>query len=272
MGERERDDAIPNARRQYVELGALLRARRAALRPEHVGIPAGKRRHVPGLRREEVAQLAEVGLDWYAALEQGRITNISLKSLRRVISSLHLNAVESEHAFSLARDVAPAPAPTNRQTGPLEAFVRSYQDGAAFVIDGGSDAFAWNALADELFAFSSRPKGDRRMLAMMIREPRMRSVFVNWYETLEQMIGVFRRTFVANSGATLDELVNELRDESLEFDRLWRAYAVGSPTTHVCKLRGEHGKEMHFHFIAFSPIDHPEYTVVALQKRTPSHL
>jgi hypothetical protein len=266
VSERERGDRDEIARRRQIELGAFLRARRAALRPEDVGLPAGKRRHVAGLRREEVAQLAQIGLDWYAALGQGRVNNISRKSLRRVISSLRLDPLESEHVISLARDEEPALAARPCDLGALETMVRSYGDGAAFVIDGASNAFVWNSFADEFFAFSSRAEGDRQMLAMMVRDPQMRRVFVNWYETLERMIGVFRSTYATSGGGALDPLVRDLRTESPEFDRLWRAYTVDAPTMHVCRLRSADGHEPRLSFVAFRSIDHPQYTVVLLRR------
>ena len=266
MFERKQSRVDEAVRRRHAELGALLRARRAALRPEDVGLPAGRRRHVPGLRREEVAQLAHVGLKWYAALEQGRVKAISHKSLQRVASSLRLSPVEMEHLFSLARDEEPALAAGTHNTNILADMVRSYADGAAFITDGASNAFAWNALADELFGFSFRADGDRQMLTMMVREPRMRLVFVNWYETLERMIGVFRAAYATSSGAVLDADVRNLRAESPEFDRLWRAYTVDLPTSHVCQLRNADGAELHLHFIALRPIDHPRHTVVVLRR------
>jgi hypothetical protein len=217
------------------------------------------------LRREEVAQLAHIGLDWYAALEQGRVNAISPKSLRRVASSLRLGPVDIEHLLSLARDQEPAPAAGTLNMGVLADLVRSYGDGAAFITDGASNVFAWNALADELFAFSLQAEGDRQMLAMMVREPRMRQVFVNWYESLERMIGVFRAAYVT-SPAFLDADVRNLRTESPEFDRLWRAYTVALPTSHVCELRSADGVELHLNFIALRPIDHPRRTVVVLRR------
>ena len=266
MPERKHVKNDEEARRRHAELGALLRARRAALRPEDVGLPAGRRRHVPGLRREEVAQLAHIGLDWYAALEQGRVTTISPKSLRRVAAILRLDPIDVEHLFSLARDDEPPSATGTDSASVLADLVRAYGDGAAFITDASSSAVAWNAYADELFAFSSRADGDRRMLDLMVREPRMRQVFVNWAETLERMIGVFRATYATNASAALDAYVRDLRAHSPEFERLWRAYTVDAPTAHVCELRSPDGAELHLHFIALRPVDLPRYTVVVLRR------
>jgi transcriptional regulator with XRE-family HTH domain len=253
-------------RRRRAELGAFLRARRGLLRPQDVGLPERSRRHVPGLRREEVAQLADVGLSWYAMLEQGRVDEINRKALRRVARSLRLTPIEIDHAFSLARDEAPERSAERGSVDALYGFVRDYSDGAAVLTDANTEVVAWNVLADELFPFRSHPEGERSMLALMVRDERMRKIFVRWDETLKRMIGVFRATFAEAGNEKLDDLIRALRSESTEFDTLWRAYVVDAPTSHICLLRRADGARLRMHFIAFSPVDQPEYTVVALRQ------
>src|SRR6202035_1326493 len=94
-------DAVRDRRR---ELGAFLRSRRARLSPAEVGLPDWGVRRVPGLRREEVAQLASVGLTWYTWLEQGRQAQPSASVLTAIADALRLDAHEREHLFALARD------------------------------------------------------------------------------------------------------------------------------------------------------------------------
>jgi hypothetical protein len=253
-------------RRRRVELGAFLRARRGLLRPQDVGLPERTRRHVPGLRREEVAQLAEVGLSWYAMLEQGRVDQINRKALRRVVRSLRLTQIEVDHAFSLAREEASERTGERGSVDALHAFVRAYSDGAAILTDADAEVVGWNVVADELFPFRSHADGDRSMLALMIRDQSMRKTFVRWEETLKRMIGVFRATFAEAGNEKLDDLIRSLRAEDTLFDMLWRAYVVDTPTSHICVLRRPNGMQLRMHFIAFSPIDHPEYTVVILRR------
>jgi len=262
--EPSRDEDI--GRRRRAELGAFLRARRGLLRPQDVGLPERSRRHVPGLRREEVAQLADIGLSWYAMLEQGRVDQINRQALRRVVRSLRLTPLEIDHAFSLAREEALERAVERGSVDTLYAFVRAYSDGAAFLTDADTEVVAWNVVADELFPFRSHAEGDRSMLALMVRDERMRSAFVRWEETLKRMIGVLRVTFAEASNEKLDDLIRSLRAENTLFDTLWRAYVVDAATSHICVLRRPDGTRLRMHFIAFSPIDHPEYTVVALRQ------
>jgi len=253
-------------RRRRTELGAFLRARRGLLRPQDVGLPERSRRHVPGLRREEVAQLANVGLSWYAMLEQGRVDEINRRTLRRVVRSLRLTPIEIDHAFSLARDESLERPVKRGSVDTLYEFVRGYSDGAALLTDANTEVIAWNPVADELFPFRSHTEGDRNMLALMVRDVRMRKTFVRWEETLKRMIGVFRVTFAEAGNEKIDDLIRSLRTESILFDMLWRAYAVDAPTSHICVLRRPDGIRLRMHFIAFSPVDHPEYTVVALRQ------
>jgi transcriptional regulator with XRE-family HTH domain len=253
-------------RRRRAELGAFLRARRGLLRPQDVGLPERSRRHVPGLRREEVAQLANVGLSWYAMLEQGRVDEINRRALRRVVRSLRLTPIEIDHAFSLASAESQERPVKRGSVDTLYGFVRGYSDGAALLTDANNEVIAWNAVADELFPFRSHSEGDRNMLAMMVRDERMRKTFVRWEETLKSMIGVFRATFAEAGNEKLDDLIRSLRTESILFDTLWRAYVVDAPASHICVLRRPDGIRLRMHFIAFSPIDHPEFTVVALRQ------
>jgi transcriptional regulator with XRE-family HTH domain len=268
MPEPEPSRDVDLVRRRRSELGAFLRARRGLLGPQDVGLPERSRRHVPGLRREEVARLADVGVSWYAMLEQGRLEEINRKSLGRVVRSLRLTPIEIDHALSLARDEASERQVERRSLDFLHEFVREYSDGAALLTDANTEVVAWNVIADELFPFRAYTDGDRSMLALMVRDERMRKTFVRWEDTLRRMIGVFRVTFAEAGNEKLGDLIRSLRAESLVFDTLWRAYVVDVPTSHICLLRRPDGVRLRMHFIAFTSIDHPDHTVVALRQVT----
>src|SRR6185503_12787965 len=133
------------------ELGAFLRSRRARLRPAEVGLPDWGVRRVPGLRREEVAQLANVGLTWYTCLEQGRQARPSASVLTAIADALRLDAHEREHLFALARD------PDDQARGPedhlrapasagpaLDTLVRGFEPAPAYAISARFDVLAHN--------------------------------------------------------------------------------------------------------------------------------
>src|SRR5439155_27214982 len=96
--------AISATNSRQSELGDFLRSRRQKLTPKAVGLPAGRRRRTPGLRREEVAQLAGIGVDWYIRLEQGRTVSPSVTTVDALARALRLNKTEHAHLKALARD------------------------------------------------------------------------------------------------------------------------------------------------------------------------
>jgi transcriptional regulator with XRE-family HTH domain len=251
-----------------VQLGAFLRARRALVAPQDVGLPQRKRRHVPGLRREEVAQLAQIGVSWYTLLEQGRIDHVSLKTLRRVIRTLRLSPVEADHALTLARETDARSAIPARPSDELLDFVRGYGDGAAFLTDSRSLVVTWNAHADALFAFSRYAEDERTTLELMVRSERMRGVFVDWYDALRRMIAVFRAGYIPHGDDALDGLIASLRAENSDFDGLWKSYDVRRLTAHLCLLRDERRGEVPMRFMAFAAVDHPDHIIVTLREHT----
>jgi len=260
------DPRDPLTRSRRKQLGAFLRARRALIAPQDVGLPERKRRHVPGLRREEVAQLAQIGVSWYTLLEQGRIDQVSSKTLLRVIRTLRLSPVEAEHALALARETDAQSAIPVRPSDELHDFVRSYSDGAAFLTDSRSHVMTWNAHADALFGFSRYTEDERNMLALMVRSEHMRGVFVDWYDTLRRMVGVFRATKIPFGDDDLDGLIAALRAESTDFDELWKSYDVRRLTGHRCVVRDERRGDVPMRFMAFAPVDHPDHIIVTLRE------
>src|SRR6516225_9954802 len=134
-------------------LGAFLMARRARLCPTALGLPVAGRRRTPGLRREEVAQLAGLSVTWYTWIEQGRDVSVSPAALARLARTLQLSGAERTYLFDLAgkRDPAgPAPALAPEAPAALEAAVQAIA-APAYVLDRQCNAVAWNALASRLF-------------------------------------------------------------------------------------------------------------------------
>src|SRR3954464_8788828 len=126
------------------ELAAFLRSRRGRISPADVGMPVGLRRRTPGLRREEVAQLAGVGITWYTWLEQGRPINVSVQILEAISRTLRLDQTEREHLFRLA-DIPSVPGPVLHDR--LEPEVQTVLDGLvplpAAVMNSRYDVLAW---------------------------------------------------------------------------------------------------------------------------------
>ena len=146
------------------ELARFLRGRREQLRPRDVGLPAGPRRRTPGLRREEVATLATVSIDYYVRLEQGRGPRPSPRILDALTGALRLSPVERTHLFYLA-GVAPSPpaSPVRRVRPHVAALLDRMPEVAAVVTDATYDVIGWNPLAHALLGdLDTRPNLARR--------------------------------------------------------------------------------------------------------------
>lgn len=213
------------AERTRTELAEFLRSRRERISPQEVGLPAGNRRRTPGLRREEVAALAGVGLSWYTWLEQGRDISVSATFLDNLSRALKLDTSERRHLFLLAHQRLPAepgktwctvPALIHRLMGDLPA-------SPAYVLNLRWDVLAWNAAADRVFGFSALPAERRNLLWMLFTYPAMRELFTPWEEQARQILSSFRRDFVrATQAADIAALVKELEKASPDFRDCWR--------------------------------------------------
>src|SRR5580698_5299443 len=141
------DGAAPrNGERRREELADFLRKRRAAIMPEEVGLPGGGRRRTPGLRREEVAQLAGVGATWYTWLEQGRDVRASLDVFEAISRALRLTTAERIHLILLGRgeEASPCPGPVERVSPTVKRLIGGLGPTAAYLIGRRWDYLAWN--------------------------------------------------------------------------------------------------------------------------------
>lgn len=213
------------------ELSAFLRACRERLLPEEVGLPSGGRRRTPGLRREEVAALAGVGLTWYTWLEQGRDIGVSASFLDNLARVLKLDAAERRHLFLLAHERLPAePGITWCVLPPLVRRLMHDLPHPAFVLNLRWDVLGFNALADDLLGLGAYPDGQRNLLWQMFTNPALHTRFVPWESQALEMLTSFRRDFArATDGTDIHELANELKRVSPEFKQWWEQHDVHSP-------------------------------------------
>lgn len=220
--------------RNRPELAEFLRARRDRMLPEDVGLPIAKRRRTPGLRREEVAALAGVGLTWYTWLEQGREIGVSADFLDNLARVLKLDAAERRHLFMLAHERPPAePGKTFCIVPPLAArLVEDLAPHAAYIINLRWDVLAFNGPANRLFGFGKHDPGHRNLLWALFTDPMLRETFVHWEEQAPAMLASFRRDFTAaQKDADTRALIEELERVSPEFKEWWRGQDVHAPCT-----------------------------------------
>ncbi|HMN71901.1 MAG TPA: helix-turn-helix transcriptional regulator [Rhodoblastus sp.] len=212
------------------ELGDFLRSRREALSPEAVGLPPGRRRRTPGLRREEVAELAGIGVDWYVRIEQGRSVTPSLATIEALARALRLPDVDRAHLHALARGGESRVHRRRAVPDNLRRIVESL-DQPAYVTDPLWDVLAWNRAADEMFAFGRTPEAERNTLASMMANPATRRLFgAGWAQEARRMVALFRASYDLHAGdPAFVGLVGRLRAQSPEFSRWWRAHEVRAP-------------------------------------------
>ncbi|MES1247524.1 MAG: helix-turn-helix transcriptional regulator [Actinomycetota bacterium] len=223
--------AVIGTRRQ--ELGAFLRTRRERLGPEIVGLPRSRRRRTPGLRREEVAQLAGVGVTWYTWLEQGREINPSPQVLESIARSLRFDPHERTHLFALA-GVAVAPA-ENDLCGTLFPTARgvlsALEPNPAVLLNARWDILAYNRVNRSFFPFlDDLDPADRNCLWLSFTHPGWQRVLVDWDESVDRMVGEYRAAMAEHvDDPSWRSLVERLLEASPEFRERWARHEVGAP-------------------------------------------
>ncbi|QZL06680.1 helix-turn-helix domain-containing protein [Streptomyces sp. BHT-5-2] len=228
------------------ELSEFLRSRRARLRPEDVGLPEGNGlRRVPGLRREELAQLTGVSVAYYIRLEQGHVSNVSDAVLEALGTALRLTPTERDHLRHLVRPRAPRiraarPLPA-RSSGPEAAPAGPQRVGPgcrqlldamelvpAFVLGRRLDVIGWNALGRAVFGdFAAMPAEHRNLARQVFLDPATRALYVNWEGKAEMTVSLLRRELGRYpDDPALIGLITELTARSEEFRRFWARHDI----------------------------------------------
>lgn len=244
------------------ELGDFLRAKRAAASVEALPFPSSGRRRVPGLRRDEVALLAGVSVDYYTRLEQGRETNPSAQVLDALAHSLDLTVHERRYAYGLAQiawvpELAETPEPADTT---LTRLMERWPGAACFVLDPLLDIVAMNRLATQLF----RPFATtRNLVEMVFLDPEGRAFYVDWERAATGCVANLRATSGLYAGtARRKELLDRLTSGSAYFAELWAAHEV-VPKTHDQKtLRHPDVGEFVIDFDAFEVSAMPGHQLV----------
>ncbi|GAA4903345.1 helix-turn-helix transcriptional regulator [Streptomyces coeruleoprunus] len=218
---------------QRAELSEFLRSRRARLKPEDVGLPEfGRHRRVPGLRREELAQLAGVSVAYYTRLEQGNGRNVSTEVLDSIARALRLTDAERNHLVHLAKPTAKkkrrsAARPQTVRPGVLH-LLDSMDSVPAFVLGRRLDILAWNRLGRALLGdFEAMDPQDRNMARHVFLSPSARTLYVDWEAKATEVVSVLRMyAGCSPDDPQLSTLVGDLSVHSPEFRSLWAAHLV----------------------------------------------
>ncbi|MEU1553773.1 helix-turn-helix transcriptional regulator [Streptomyces scabiei] len=228
------DQGAPGLDRR-TELRDFLRSRRARIKPEDVSLPTYGRRRVPGLRREELAQLAGVSYAYYARLEQGYGETMSAEVLDAIARALRLDEEEREHLVRLAqpeRRSEPQAGPSPRGVRPSVQHLLDALGVPAYVVDRGLNILAWNRLATAVFGdWGLLPPEERNTARLAFLSSEARKRFADPEGTASRIARVLRMNAGKSPGdPQLSSLLPELSQKSEEFRRLWARHEVSCGT------------------------------------------
>lgn len=249
------------------QLSEFLQTRRARLRPAEVGAGSiGSRRRVPGLRREELALLAGVSVDYYTRLEQGRARNVSTDVLDAVARALQLDADERGHLHNLARPAALRKRPIRaQQVGPeLRQALQALAGVPAYIIGRRLDVLAWNELAGLLVAdFSVLPVEERNMARLVFLDEASRDLYPDWATKARDTVANLRYDAGRHpDDPRLARLVGELSLASGDFRRLWAAHDVHAKTRGRKRFRHPRIGEFTLDYVAMRAPGDPDMTMM----------
>ena len=212
------------------ELADFLRTRRERITPDDVGLPSGGRRRTPGLRREEVALLAGVGVTWYTWLEQGREINASVQVLEAIARTLKMDNQERWHLFQLAGVTVVAPTTQCSATGAVTEILDQLDPFPAVVLSRRYDILgynrAYNRLAGDLDAMEP---GERNHAWLFFTHPYWQDLCLQGKreEAARHLVGTMRAAMTQHLDDPIwTSLVQRLREASEEFDAIWRRHEV----------------------------------------------
>ena len=253
-------------KQRYKELGDFLKTRRAKISPSQVGLSEGLRRRTPGLRREEVAHIAGIGLTWYTWLEQGRAIQVSTDVLESLSRVLMLDEQERIHLYTLARQALPTDIPSYQETvSPmLQHVLDNLILSPSFIMDTRWNIIAWNKAASVVFAdFSKIDVNKRNMVWMMFTYDDYKKLFIDWEFHAQGMLARFRST----SGQYIEDpwfvkFIENLKRESEEFNLWWSRHDVQRNSEIYKKLKHPIVGELLFEFSSFEVSDNSNLKLI----------
>jgi transcriptional regulator with XRE-family HTH domain len=248
------------------EVAGFLRSRRARLRPDDVGLPDGARRRTPGLRREEVAHLADISVTYYTFLEQGRDVRPSQQVLASLARALRLTPAERAHLHELVNG-SPSPvaaAAPDTLAPEVAAIVSRLDPWPAYVTGRCWDVLAVNRAARALWAdWPARPHDERNVLWWTFMDPSARMVLADWENEAKAQLARFRSASARHpDDPQFLELIERLQAGSLEMRRWWPEHEVIPLGSGVKRIRHPALGVIDFHHVVFQVADDPEQKLV----------
>ncbi|UUZ86810.1 helix-turn-helix transcriptional regulator [Paenibacillus sp. P26] len=237
------------------------------------GSPEGHtRRRTPGLRREEVALLADVSLTWYTWLEQGREVSASADVLERISDALRLTPAEREYLLLLTGRYASRPRDVSEyRLTPAFRYLVDTTPYPFFVIGPRNRLIAWNAIAGEILTdFAAIPAEERIMLKLSFLHPAYRAKVVNWEQSTKIALSFFRKSYdLSASEAWYTDLVKELKKQSKEFCEWWTLHEVADKNGMTVEIRHPGMGDLHFEIITFNQINDLDHLMCCIYSPIP---
>jgi transcriptional regulator with XRE-family HTH domain len=232
-----------------LELGAFLRARRESLDPVRLGIPRTGRKRTPGLRREDVAAMADIGITWYTKLEQGRPIRVSHKVLSAVASALQCSDTETAHLFTLAGVTPPVQAsqlPVSSATCPANQTILDHLDPIPALIQNARfDILYFNQAYCRLVNvdLADIAPEDRNCIYLAIVNPAWRASLADWEDMMPRMVAQYRAAMAEHMHeAAWEKQLQRFFSASDEFRECWHRYEVRGVENQVKRFRhAQHG-------------------------------
>ncbi|MFF7727160.1 helix-turn-helix transcriptional regulator [Streptomyces sp. NPDC008001] len=265
-----------------IDLGGFLRTRRSRLRPEDVDLPdPGGRRRVAGLRREEIARLAGVSVDYYIRIEQGRASNPSPDVLNALARALRLEEDETRHLRRLAQPRPAAPAasrhlPEQQQARPmLRRLLEELRDVPALVMGRRMDVLAWNAAACALLGdYAALDPSERNIPRITFLDPAARYLFADWTACARENVAYLRwEAGRYPNDPRLTSLIGELSEKSEDFRRWWAEHPVQDKTSGTKRFHHPVVGDLALTYETLRAADDPDQALItyAAEPDTPSH-
>ncbi|WAL74501.1 helix-turn-helix transcriptional regulator [Kitasatospora sp. YST-16] len=255
------------------ELAAFLRAKRARLQPEDVGLPRGPRRRTPGLRRQEVAQLAAVSVEWYVRLEQGRVGTPGSAVLDALAEALRLTPDEHRHLHLIARRETPVRPAARPPHALVRDSLRQLLDGIplfpAYLTDHRLDVLAHNPAARALFGpgFGTGPTDNTAR--MLFLDPATRATQLDWPRVARETVGHLRTAAAHHpDDPRLTALLTELRSHSPEFTLWWDDHTVLDRATGTKRVRHPEAGDLRLHYDILTTGPHRLFTLTPADPAT----
>ncbi|MDZ3956436.1 helix-turn-helix transcriptional regulator [Bacillus thuringiensis] len=246
-----------NNKTRLKALSAFLKAKRAQISPESIGLSAGNRRRTPGLRREEVAQLAGVSTTWYTWLEQGRDIKVSTIVLDCISKALQLNNDETDYLYDLAFETnSESTSPKKDQSKLSPSLIRILDELTycpTIITDRHCHIMGWNPAAAHVFLdFEQIPNNQRNLIRLVFTRKELKALAVNWEHFVKGFLAIFRTYYERYlDDEWYSQFIEEMSRSHPEFQNLWQESQVSKAPDMIIEFRHAKAGKMLFNLTSF---------------------